>query len=50
MLLEGPGYYYMQCNNAEIDIVTLVSCVKCNQSDFFTSILVSDIEVPVLGL
>ena len=45
MLLKGPGYYYMQRNNAEVDVVTLVSGVKCNQSDLFTNILLSDTEV-----
>ena len=41
---------YMQCDNAKADIPMLVSCVKCNQSDQFADILMSETKVLVPGL
>ena len=49
-MLEGLGYYYMQGNDAEVDIPTLVLRVKCKPSDLLTNILVSETKASVPAL
>ena len=40
----------MQCDDAKVDIPTLVLCVKCNQLDLFTGNLLTEYKVLVPAL